>query len=109
MQRASKLTATDDDLRLGRGVRGPLHARLGSPIEDARYPVRLGEQRAVAEAEREAEPDAEHGAREHVRLRQDRNGHQIAHEYPGQQQIAQLSPRCHDHRCTVKKNKSTLI
>jgi hypothetical protein len=96
----SALTKTDEDLRAGRGARGPLDAP-DAAVEDARDAVGLGDDGAVANGEADAQSDAQNGARDLRRLGQDDERHQVAGEDAGQQHVAQLAARRHDDRRLV--------
>ncbi len=82
--RAKRLTAADNDLRLGRRVVRS-HDAFGSSIEDTRYPIGFRQDGAVADAQREAQANAQQSAGEDVGLGQNGNGHQVAAKNSGQQ------------------------
>ncbi|RLV99446.1 hypothetical protein DV515_00009680, partial [Chloebia gouldiae] len=72
------------------------------PTEDPGDPIRLGQEGRVADGEGRAQPQAPQRAHPGGGLCDEDEGHAVAHEDPGQQDVAQLSSRgLHDGRVVV--------
>ena len=86
----------DCQLRPRTGVARTLDHRLDAAVKDARDPIRLGEERRVAERQRQAEPGPRQRAGARCRLGDHHERHRVAQQHAGHQNVAQFSPGRHD-------------
>ena len=68
----------DRQLRSRAGVARSFHHRLETAVEDSRYPVGLGEQRRVAQRQRQSQSGAHQRARRQRRLRDQHERHRVS-------------------------------
>ena len=91
----------DCQLRSRTRVARSLHHRLETAVKYARYSVRLGEQRRVAERQRQAETGARQRTRQQRRLYDHHERHGVTEQHARHKYVAQLASRRHNNRRTV--------